>query len=71
MGDTAQKRREEGKDHCGVQFLCNVSPCLLPPQQNVPCPMDWASGVCSCWLSSVCRPKREGSGKKEEGKASQ
>lgn len=71
MGDTAQKRREGGKDHCGVQFLCNVSPCLLPPQQNVPCPMDWASGVCSCWLSSVCRPKREGSGKKEEGKASQ
>lgn len=72
-GDTAQKRREGGKDHCGVQFLCNMScvlqsPCLLPPHQNVPCPMDWASGVCSCWLSSVCRPKRERSGKRTEEK---
>ncbi len=62
MGDMAQKRRERGENHCGVRFLCNMSLCLLPPQQNVPRPMDGASGVCSCWLSSVCRPQRETSG---------
>lgn len=67
-GNTAQKRREGGENHCGVRFLCNVSPGLLPPQQNVPCPMDWASGVCSCCLSSVCTPKGDRSWKRRKEK---
>lgn len=67
-GSTAQKRREGGKNHCGVRFLCNVSPGLMPPQQNVPCPMDWASGVCSCCLSSVCTPKGDRNGKRRKEK---
>lgn len=67
-GDAAQKKREGGKDLYGVSFLCNMSPWLLPPYQNVPCPMDWVSGVCSCWLSSVCRPKRGRSGERRKEK---
>lgn len=29
-GRWLRKRREGGKDHGGVKFLCNMSPCLLP-----------------------------------------
>lgn len=29
-GRWLRKRREGGKDHCGVKFLCNTSLCVLP-----------------------------------------
>lgn len=70
-GGKAQKKREVGKVHCGVLFLCNVSPCLLPPLQNVPRPMDW--GVrCVQLLVKLCLHTKEGEKwEKKEGKASQ
>lgn len=66
-GGASQKRREGGKDLCGVGFLCNVSPCLLPPPENVPRPAFW--GVrCVQLLLQLCLQTKER--EKEEETAS-
>lgn len=63
MAERAQKRREGGEHHCGVQFLCNVSPCFLPPPQM--CLSDRSGVRCVQQLAKLCLQTGEG-GKSEK-----
>lgn len=67
-GDVGSHRIEGVLEKAGSQLWCKVSlkPYPRPPspsapaRQNVLSPMDEASGVCSCWLSSVCMKELTG-----------
>lgn len=70
-GTRLRKGGKEAKTIVVYNFPVTWAPACCPHCRM--CLVRWigASGVCSCWLSSVCRPKEGEKWEKEEGKASQ